>query len=730
MSVSPATASLQVSQTQLFTATVQGTGAFSTSVNWFVNDVAGGNASVGTVSSSGLYTAPSALQSVTVSVKATSVADPSKSGTASVTVTAPPLPTCTLTANPATITQGQSSSLSWLSANATSASLDQGIGSVNTSGSTLVMPSATTTYTLSVTGPGGAANCTATVSVNPPPLADFSVSTSQATAAVPANGSVFLNVQVNVASSGSTAFTIALSLGGLPQGVTASFNQTTLSPGGTSTLTLTAALNASAVSSFLVIITGTRDADGVTRTAGFSLDVTRIMLGGGENTYVFSGFSSQGQTCLAEFEQQAYASEKLFFGNPATTATITVQLSPGSGGGGFNSLTDTLGMSANPGANPDCRNGDAGFAGLYGVERKHSFKNGWFDLFPTTAPPYPAYEHVGLSSAATILHSLHLKETGTWNAIGQRFVAPNVYFLVSRMDQNVFSCVRDEGTSGSAVATSNWMFAAMGAKLFAAFQQAQGNVSDLTIIDHFRLLNEAEYQFVSQNQRLPTMAERIAIFGSVATHPIAGQDAISWLNAQPITCASGPDGTFWDIVAFSAPNPQVFRIPAIVQQGGTPDAGAGRLTRSPITSGTPLVRIIDANNNEAWRATFDFTQGQDFPFPQTNAQGQPFASGGYRIEAQWNGETRQNYTAIIPDSILRPNGTYRGIVAIFVNPDGSIAANPAITTDGIVEVVMPGAAIIRPVDTTRLPMTVTVNGKIIPVPPLRWWTTVGIIDVP
>jgi len=67
-------------------ANVQGTGSFSSAVAW---SVTGG----GTISSAGIYTAPSSA--LTATITATSTEDPSKSGTAAVTVqtTPPPPPT-------------------------------------------------------------------------------------------------------------------------------------------------------------------------------------------------------------------------------------------------------------------------------------------------------------------------------------------------------------------------------------------------------------------------------------------------------------------------------------------------------------------------------------------------------------------------------------------------------------------------------------------------------------
>jgi len=74
-------------------------------------------------------------------------------------------PTVTLTANPAAIQEGEATTLNWTSSNADSALLDNGIGAVALNGSVAISPSATTTYILSVTGPGGSKTVSATVTV-------------------------------------------------------------------------------------------------------------------------------------------------------------------------------------------------------------------------------------------------------------------------------------------------------------------------------------------------------------------------------------------------------------------------------------------------------------------------------------------------------------------------------------------------------------------------------------
>lgn len=88
--VSPASVSVEATMTEQFTATV----SFSTnkSVNWQVNGVGGGNSTVGTISSGGLYTAPNVPPATNpVTVTAVAQADNTKTASATVTVTPPPI---------------------------------------------------------------------------------------------------------------------------------------------------------------------------------------------------------------------------------------------------------------------------------------------------------------------------------------------------------------------------------------------------------------------------------------------------------------------------------------------------------------------------------------------------------------------------------------------------------------------------------------------------------------
>lgn len=85
VTISPTSATVRLRKTRQFTASVQNTS--NSSVIWKVNGVTGGNSTVGTVSSSGLYRAPASVPTPSVvTVSATSVADQTRTANASVTI--------------------------------------------------------------------------------------------------------------------------------------------------------------------------------------------------------------------------------------------------------------------------------------------------------------------------------------------------------------------------------------------------------------------------------------------------------------------------------------------------------------------------------------------------------------------------------------------------------------------------------------------------------------------
>jgi len=89
VTISPSSAVLFPTQLEQFSATVTGTA--TPAVLWSVDQVIGGNSTVGTISANGLYTAPAAPPSPpSVTVTASNASDPTLSDSATVAIATPP----------------------------------------------------------------------------------------------------------------------------------------------------------------------------------------------------------------------------------------------------------------------------------------------------------------------------------------------------------------------------------------------------------------------------------------------------------------------------------------------------------------------------------------------------------------------------------------------------------------------------------------------------------------
>jgi uncharacterized cupredoxin-like copper-binding protein len=158
----------------------------------------------------------------------------SASATTSVTTAAPTqVQIVQFAANPASITAGQSSTLTWQVQNATSVTITPGPGSVNaSSGSTPVSPTTTTTYTLTATGSSGTVSQTVTVTVGAaavlmPQIVRF--------AASPISITPGASSTLSWSTNNATTVTITPNVGSVtPNG------STTVTPSATTTYTLTA----------------------------------------------------------------------------------------------------------------------------------------------------------------------------------------------------------------------------------------------------------------------------------------------------------------------------------------------------------------------------------------------------------------------------------------------------------------------------------------------------------
>ena len=108
------------------------------------------------------------LRSPLRSSRLAAITNPRRQRTVTPYTPPPAAPTVTLSANPTSINQGDSSTLTWSSTNATQLTIAPDVGPVNAEGNSKVTPSDSITYTITATGPGGSANASARVTVSTP----------------------------------------------------------------------------------------------------------------------------------------------------------------------------------------------------------------------------------------------------------------------------------------------------------------------------------------------------------------------------------------------------------------------------------------------------------------------------------------------------------------------------------------------------------------------------------
>ncbi len=183
ISIAPLTATLSASQSQLFVANA--TGNSNTGVTWKLAPA------VGAISAAGLYTSPASITSQqTVTVSATSKADPTK--TASATVTLTPLPVAAVSVEPgsatlapaqnqqftATVTGTSQQSVAW--------TLNPAVGAISATGLYTSPASITSQQTVTVSATSKAdptKAASATVTLTPLPVVAVSVAPGSATLA-------------------------------------------------------------------------------------------------------------------------------------------------------------------------------------------------------------------------------------------------------------------------------------------------------------------------------------------------------------------------------------------------------------------------------------------------------------------------------------------------------------------------------------------------------------------
>jgi uncharacterized protein (DUF1800 family) len=357
--VTPAAATLRTGNQQPFTATV--TGALNLSVTWTVNAVASGNATIGTIASNGTYTAPLVLPTPnTVTVTATSVEDPTRSGSATVTLENA-IPVISSVA-PTTLTAGVAFELTVNGTGFTPGSIVN-LGTVGLS-TTFIAPTqliAVGTPTLAQVGtvpvtvvnpdPGGSTSAPVNVQVVGP-NSNITVTISPKTATLGAG-----NVQQFQATvTGSVDMSVLWSVNGVNGGNSSvgriNFNGDYTAPDnilGLGSVTVTATSNANPAKSDSATVTLINPVPTLT-----SLAPATVGLGAFQMTLYGTGFVS---TSTASFGGQpmqvTYVTSTMItaigtaLNSQIGTVTVTVT-NPAPGGGTSNGLSVTVTTSGTP----------------------------------------------------------------------------------------------------------------------------------------------------------------------------------------------------------------------------------------------------------------------------------------------------------------------------------------------------------------------------------------------
>jgi Putative Ig domain/Beta-propeller repeat len=208
VTISPGSASLATGGSQQFTAAVSGSS--NTAVTW--------SATGGTVSSSGMYTAPATAGTYTV--KATSVADSTKSASAAVTVSTAPVVSVSISpASVSLLTSGTQQFTASVTGSSNTAVTWSATGGTISTGGLYTAPATAGTFTVTATS---VADSTKSASAAVTVLAPISIVTTS----LPGGTQNVIYSQTLSAIGGTLPYTWAVASGALPAGLSLSISGT------------------------------------------------------------------------------------------------------------------------------------------------------------------------------------------------------------------------------------------------------------------------------------------------------------------------------------------------------------------------------------------------------------------------------------------------------------------------------------------------------------------------
>ena len=287
----------------------------------------------------GSVTAPSGSKSVSPTATTTYTATatgPGGTATATVTITvtaAAVAPTVELSANSTSITAGDSVTLSWNSTNATSVTIDNGIGSVTVpSGTTTIKPTATTTYTATATGAGGTTQASVTITVTPaapPSIASFTASPSTinkgdlSTLSWQTSNSTSVTISPSIPAEDSQPLAVSGSTPVSPAS-TITYTLTATGPGGSATAKVTVTVNIPAPTITLTATPTTVASGGTSTLSWSSTNADTITIDNGVGSVaVPSGKQDVTPTATTTYTATAKNSAGV-----TATASVTVTVTP------------------------------------------------------------------------------------------------------------------------------------------------------------------------------------------------------------------------------------------------------------------------------------------------------------------------------------------------------------------------------------------------------------------
>ena len=369
VSVSPASASLLTGGTQQFTATV--TGSTNTGTTW--------SATGGTISSSGMYTAPSTAGTYTV--KATSVADSTKSAAATVTVAASPTVAVSVSPASASLPTGgtQQFTASVTGSTNTGATWSATGGTISSSGM-YTTPSTAGTYTVKATSVADstksaaatvtvAASPTIVVSVSPTLTSLHSGGTQQFTATVTGSTNTGATWSATGGTISSSGMYTAPSTAGTYTVKATSVADSTKSAAATVTVAASPTVAVSVSPASASLLTGgtqqfTASVTGSTNTgATWSATGGTISSSGMYTAPSTAGTYTVKATSVADSTKSAAATVTV-----AASPTVAVSVSPASASlltGGTQQFTATVTGSTNTGTTWSATGGTISSSGMY-----------------------------------------------------------------------------------------------------------------------------------------------------------------------------------------------------------------------------------------------------------------------------------------------------------------------------------------------------------------------------